>query len=52
VIATTAVGRWKVPSPAASLLDGKWRQLFAGYALHAGLAAVEIATSAHASASS
>ena len=28
------------------LPDGKWRQLFAGYSLHAGLAAVEIATSA------
>jgi hypothetical protein len=43
--ATTAIGRWKVPSPAASLPDGKCRQLFAG------LAAVEIATSARASAS-
>jgi hypothetical protein len=49
--ATTAIGRWKVPSPAASLPDGKWRQLFAGYSLNAGLAAVEIATSARASAS-
>jgi hypothetical protein len=33
------------------LPEGKWRQLFASYSLHAGLAAVKIATSACASAS-
>jgi len=30
----------------SDLPEGKWRQLFAGYSLHAGRAAVEIATSA------
>ena len=35
----------------SDLPDGKWRQLFAGYSLYAGLATIEIDTSARASAS-
>jgi hypothetical protein len=40
-----------VEGAVADLPEGKWRQLFAGYSLQAGLATVEIATSARASAS-